>query len=456
MTSLSYRKIFTTWWPLAASWLFMGTELPMISAVMARLAEPKIHLAAYGGVVFPLALIIEAPIIMLLAASTALSKDMASYKKVYRFMMWAGGSLTFLHFLLAYTPFYDLVVVQVMGVPDEIVESARLGLMIMLPWTWTIAYRRYHQGVLIRFGQSRAVGVGTLIRLAANGMMMTLLVLLDLWNDAMTLPGIVVGTSGIAAGVISEAIYAGLRVRPVLHGALRQAPTVEPALTWQAFFAFYMPLVLTAVINMLAQPVTPAAISRMPFALESLAALPVVGGLAFMFRSLGFAYNEVVVALLDQPGATAKLRRFAMVLAAGTTLGIGLMAATPLASFWFVQVSGLDPDLAAIAKGGLWAAVLWPALSVLQNWFQGVLVAERKTYHVTISVLILVGFTLLMLVIGTAFGRFTGLYVGMAAFVVGQAAQVVWLWAVSRPVLANTLARDQVAKEPHHFLATAD
>ena len=72
---LSTREIFSTWWPLAFSWLLMGTELPAISAIMARLPDPEVNLAAYGGIVFPLALIIEAPIIMLLATSTALSKD---------------------------------------------------------------------------------------------------------------------------------------------------------------------------------------------------------------------------------------------------------------------------------------------------------------------------------------------------------------------------------------------
>ena len=453
---LTYRKIIATWWPLAASWLFMGTELPMISAVMARLADPKIHLAAYGGVVFPLALIIEAPIIMLLAASTALSKDTASFQKIYRFMMWAGGTLTALHFLLAYTPLYDTVVVRLMGVPDEIVEPARVGLMIMIPWTWTIAYRRYHQGVLIRFGHSRAVGVGTVVRLAANAAMLTFLVLLDRWNDGMTIPGIVVGTSGIAAGVIAEAIYAGIRTQPVLRGELRQAPPVAPALTWRVFFAFYIPLVLTALINMLAQPVAPAAISRMPFALESLAALPVVSGLTFMFRSLGFAYNEVVVALLDHPGSTTTLRRFAVTLAALTTIGLGIMVATPLSTWWFVQVSGLDPELAEIARGGLWAAVLWPGLSVLQNWFQGALVNERKTYPVTVSVVILVSFTIGTLLIGASLGEVVGLYVGMAAFVIGQAAQVIWLWWASRPVLAKTLARDVQAEKQRLQLAATD
>ena len=85
-TSVSIPHIFKVWLPLAASWLLMGMELPVLSAIVARLARPEINLAAYGGIVFPLALIIEAPVIMLLAASTALSKDWASYKKLYNYM----------------------------------------------------------------------------------------------------------------------------------------------------------------------------------------------------------------------------------------------------------------------------------------------------------------------------------------------------------------------------------
>jgi len=158
-SSLSINRIFKAWLPLAASWLLMGMEMPILSAFIARLAEPKINLAAYGGVVFPIALIIEAPVIMLLAASTALSKDWASYKKLRNYMLVAGGTLTALHLLVALTPLYYFVAVDLLGAPSEIIEPARIGLIIMTPWTWTIASRRLHQGVMIRFGHSNIVGL---------------------------------------------------------------------------------------------------------------------------------------------------------------------------------------------------------------------------------------------------------------------------------------------------------
>ena len=105
---------------------------------------------------------------MLLAASTALSKDWASYQRIRKFMWIAAVALTGLHLLVAFTPLYYFVVVRVIGAPKEIVEPARLGLMIMTPWTGSIAYRRFNQGALIRWGHSKTVGVGTLVRMCTD------------------------------------------------------------------------------------------------------------------------------------------------------------------------------------------------------------------------------------------------------------------------------------------------
>ncbi len=314
-------QIFRAWWPLAASWLFMSIEQPLVGAVIARQADPTVHLAALGGLVFPLALVIEAPIIMLLAASTALSKDRQAYGLIYRFMMIAAFLLTLLHALLAFTPLFDLVIVGLLNPPAEVVEPARWGLMIMLPFTWSIAYRRFHQGLLIRHGRSLSVSVGTVIRLAA----LVTGVLVGLW---LGLPGIVVGTIGISVGVLTEAAFVGWQVRPIVAG-LREHP--ETPLTWAVFNRFYTPLALTSLLLLAVQPLGSAALSRMPEALASLAAWPVLASFIFLFRGLGMAYNEVVVALLEKRGAWGSLRRFSLLLAFGMTALLSGVALSPLA-----------------------------------------------------------------------------------------------------------------------------
>lgn len=425
---MNLGKVARTWWPLAASWLLMGAELPALSAVVARLPDARINLAAYGGIVFPLALIVESPIIMLLAASTALSKDTASYRKIWKFMMVAGAALTALHILIAWTPLYYAFVRGVLGSPEEIIEPARIGLKIMLPWTWTIAYRRFNQGVMIRFGHSRSVGAGTVVRLTAG------LTVLFIGLAIGTLPGIVVATSAVAAGVTSEAIFAGRVVRPVLRDELAAAPVVEPPLTYNAFFAFYIPLMLTALLSLIATPLGSAALGRMPDPISSLAVWPVVTGLVFMVRGLGIAFNEVVVALLDEPGAYAPLRRFAIILIAGTTGILLLLAATPLSRLWFEVVSALPPDLSALASAAIWIALPLPALSALQSWFQGQILHSRRTRGITEAVIIFLVVDAGILIGGIVWGGAIGLYVGLVAMVASMAAQTAWLGVRARAV----------------------
>ena len=158
-----YRDIFDVWWPLALSWFFMALELPAVSATMTRLTEPARHLAAFGGVTMPICFIIESPIIMLLSASTTLCLDKRSYHHMRLLMMYAGGVLTVIHALLALTPLYYLVVGDLLRVPVEILEPTRIGLVLMIPWTWAIAYRRFNQGIIIRFGNPRVVGFALLL-----------------------------------------------------------------------------------------------------------------------------------------------------------------------------------------------------------------------------------------------------------------------------------------------------
>ena len=290
---------------------------------------------------------------------------------------------------------------------------------------------------MIRSGHSKAVGLGTVVRLSAN------LVVLSIGYFSGSFPGIVVGASAVAAGVISEAFFAGLVVRPVLHNELRLQPAVEPALTWHAFSLFYFPLVMTSLLSLLANPIGSAALSRMPLALESLAVWPVVTGLIFILRSLGIAYNEVVVALLDQCGAYPYLKRFANLLAALTTAFLLLVTATPLSHLWFQGISALRPDLAELAQHALWFALPLPALSVLQSWYQGAILYGKRTNGITESVVIYLVTSLVVLGAGVISKNITGLNVGLLALTLSVATQTAWLWYRSLPVRQALDRRDQ-------------
>ena len=420
--AVTAAAVFEAWWPLAASWLLMGLEVPIVSAAVARLPEATVSLAAYGGVVMPLSLLIEAPIIMLLAASTALARDLPSYRVGARFMWTTGLALTVVHAAVAFTPLYDVIVGTLLRPPAEVFEPARIGLKIMTPWTLAIAYRRYQQGVLIRFGRSRAVSAGTIVRLIA----MVVSLVAGAWIGGIA--GIVVGTAGTVIAVTAEAVYAGLAARPVLAGPVRAAtPAPGPPLTMERFVRFYTPLSLTPLFLFLSMPLAAAAMGRMPRPLESLAAWPAVNGLVLTVRATGFALNEVVVSLLDRPGAADALLRFARQLGAATTVLLVLFAATPLGTSWFAGVGGLLPPLAALASVALWFALPIPGATALQSYHQGAIVHAQATRYVTESVVVLLLTTSAVLALGVLWGGWPGLWVAMAGAALGNLAQWAWL-----------------------------
>jgi hypothetical protein len=436
---VTLTTVYRTWWPLAASWLMMGLELPAVSAVMARLPDPTVSLAAYGGVVFPLALLIESPIVMLLSASTALSRDWHSYCLVRRAMVVMGSALVALHALVAFTPLYDVVVARALAIPPDVLEPGRLGLQIMTPWTISIAYRRTQQGVLIRFGQTWAVGVGTAVRLGAN------VVVLALGYAYGRLPGIAIGTLAVIAGVVGEAVFAAFAVHPVLRDRLRPTPPAADPLTLARFVRFYTPLALTTLVGFLANPIASAAMTRMPRTLESLATWPVVNGLTFTLRSVGFALNEVVVSLLDRPGAAGPLRRFAFTLAGATSGLLLVVALSPLGPLWFGPVTGLPPTLAALAGVALVVACPLPGLTALQSWYQGVLVHSHRTRGVTESMVLNLVVMTVVLAAGIGIGRYPGVHFTMLGMAAALAAQLEWL----RRRAAGPARKLRAAAGPH-------
>ncbi len=427
-------EVARTWLPLAASWLVMGLEMPVVSAIIARLADPEVHLAAYGGVVFPVSMLVEAPVIMLLSASVALAKDAPAARLIYRFMMLLSAALTVLHALLAFTPLFDYLVIPLLGPPEAVVEPARIGLRIMLPWTWAIGYRRYHQGLLIRYGRSHHVSIGTGLRLLTVG------VTAGVAGPLLGAPGIVAASAAIAAGVTVEAVYSALAALPVVRTRLAAAPA-GAALTLPAFLTFYLPLVLTGMLSLFVQPIGSAAIARMPDALASLAVWPVANGFLFMIRSVAFALNAVVVALLDRPGAYRALLRFTQVLAAAM-LAISLAVAfTPLSGLWFGSLSGLGPELTALATLGFAWALLMPPLDAYRNFIQGLAVFAKRTAAVSSSMILFLAVSAALLAFGIVTQRFTALPMAMLAFAAATAAQVAWLWAKVRREAKELAAR---------------
>jgi hypothetical protein len=422
---LALRRIARLWMPLAGSWLLMAAELPLFAACVARMPDPKVNLAAYGALVFPIALVIEAPIMMLLSAATALAVDSEAWRRLRRYMHEAGLVLTVLHALIAFTPLLDLIAAHVFHVPPEIVAPARTGLALLLPWTWAIAYRRLHQGVLIRNERGRPVVVGTFLRLAGNAVVYV--VGFALLRNGVQVSGIAIGSSAVACGVVLEATFIGWCTQRLLCERKLPEPVAGEVLTRPAFLRFYVPLALTPLIALLTQPIGVAAMGHMPDHFDSLAAWAALHGFFFVVRTGGFAYNEVVLSLLGRPGAERALRRFGLLVGGGSAAFVLVFTSTPLARAWFEGVIGLPQELALLAAGASAFGIVWPLSQAFQGLYQGTLVHRRRTRAVTEAILVFFVVVTALFALGAAVWTGAGARYAVLALTTASLAQTGWL-----------------------------
>ena len=156
MPQISYKKIFRFWVPLAATWLMMSLEGPFLAAVIARLAQPKYNLAAYG-IAFSFALIVEAPIIMILSASVALVAGNDSLCKLRRFTYALNSIITAGMVVCLIPPVFYFIAQDLIGLPRDIVRVTYVTCFILLPWPSAIGtIAATSITVVIRMGRSRA------------------------------------------------------------------------------------------------------------------------------------------------------------------------------------------------------------------------------------------------------------------------------------------------------------
>lgn len=394
----------------------MSIEGPYLSALIARLAEPKFNLAAYG-IAFSLALIIEAPVIMMMSASTALVKDYHSFRQLRKFNYILSLSLTAGMILLSLPQIFYFVTEDLIGLPREVSYLTHLAVMILIPWPGAIGYRRFYQGILIRNNLTRLVAYGTIIRLVS--MSITAFILYKFTD----VPGVVVGASALSTAVLCEAIASKLMVKNFLAKLKSLASETQSNLTIKEIIKFYYPLALTSLLTLGIQPFVTFFIGQSRMPLESFAVMPVVTSFVFIFRGLGLSYQEVVVALIgDNMSGFDQLKKFGIKLAAILAGALILISFTPLAEIWFRDVSGLSESLTEFAKLPLMIMSFFPALTVLISFQRAVLVKAKDTKQITYGTAIEFVGIIIVVAICIKYFSLVGAVAATIAFVIGRMA----------------------------------
>ena len=414
--------IFRFWLPLALSHALMSMGMPTINAFVARMPEAKLQLGALG-IAFSLAVAVESPVIALLTAAVAVCGDRHSYRLMLGFTLVICALVTAAMLVLGLTALFDWVVVELIGTPPEIARYVRPALLALTPFPAAVAYRRFLQGLMVRFGQTDAVGYGTALRLlvtalvSGGGMV---------WGG---LAGATVGGVTVGVAILVEAVYTHMASRLSVREVKRERSSKpEDRLTLKKLLRFYWPLAFNSVIWLCSPFLVSYALANGAQAIDSLAVWPVVNGQVGIISSFGFSLIDVVVALLKGPSSAQSLRRFSRILGIGSLVVLLIFAFTRLGPWWLQRAAGLDRELIGLGRSTLRLTVLFPTIAVALSWLRGLVatadVTDAMAHAGSISVLVLIG----LLALGVFGTDFAACHVAAVALLAARSAEGGWLW----------------------------
>lgn len=419
----SLHQILALWIPLAASMVMMVLEPSIINIGLGRTRLPELALAAYG-IAAGLALLVEAPIMMLIDASVAWVTDRQVFALLRRFTLILGLLVTAVGLLVSVTPLYPLIVVDWMNIPADVAAEARPTLAILSFWPLPIAWRRTHQGVLIRAGQTTIITIATAIRLVALAVAMY--GGLALWPQG----GAVVAGLAMEVSVVVEALVITWATGQVLRSGRLPDTTPEgeyPPRTMGALWRAYSPLSTSSILRQTARPLLNAGIAAALLPRASLAAWPVAWGLATLVAGPAWSLQQLTTALAKNEASYRRVRDFGLALSASLSAILAVIAFTPLYSMIMGGIYNLSPELQELARPAIQMLAFLPLVMGLQSVLRGLLIRAGWTAPVRTAMWINVSVLAITLLVGALSGAVDGVTLAALATLAGGFAELIWL-----------------------------
>lgn len=390
----------------------MSLEGPVSTALLSTLPSPDLMQAAFVPL-FAVCLFIESPAIDMLSTGTALVRGPVSYLSVRKFCLLLLGVATFFHLLFAFTPFFDFVTGPLLHFKPELVAHMRSPAICFVTWTAAVGWRRLHQGILIRAGNTKPVTHATIARLAT----MVFGGILIAQIPGMT--GIFAICAGINLSVIVEAIYVYAVARKIIRSA-EFISDEDRVIRGREIAAFHLPLTLSTMMMFAGMPLLASAFSRSPNPIVNLAAWGVASSLMWMTKAPSNALPEVIIRSLGEIPRAAMLKfvgQVAMV-SAGAAMLISL---TGLDRYYIHGLMKRSTEVADIGHVLLVSTFLLPVVATFTNYFRGLLTAIRATAVRTLSVVIGLGIMVLVIEVGVRL-KWPGIAIAIASLTMSQLA----------------------------------
>lgn len=390
--------------PLSITGFLLAFNGTIVNAGLARLPSPALLIASFAVARTFMQLIIS-PMHMIRPMVTALSRNGSDYIAVKRFAMAITAGVTGILALFALTGGAEWIFVNIMKFNTNIAETAADILKLLILYPLGLYFKDFYHGVLIRFEKTSLITTATVIRILIVSVLAYAITQIS-FISGIILTGIIYLSGAYSEG-LSACLFSSKAIGHIpdsLDNMLsEEVSQTGNRLTKTYIFNFYWPLVATTYIKAVAMPVVNAGLGKTLSPELAISTFAVTWGLIGILNNPMNMFHQVSIRFTSQANRSnnQKVLQFGLVIGLIMSALIMVLSLTPLGQIVFERWIGVNPDISLTAVRILKFAALIPLITVLREYYWGIMIKQGNTKYLGMGKIINV--IVLILSIGAVF-----------------------------------------------------
>lgn len=180
----------------------------------------------------------------------------------------------------------------------------------------------------------------------------------------------------------------------------------QASVTTKALLSFFLPLAASSMMMMGSHSIISSALARTANAAAALAAYSVAQSVSSIVESPCHNIKRMAIALLDDKASYNAIRGASLIIFLIVLSTVLLIAYGPLGPVIFLRLLGIPSSLYQETIQTFRIFLVFPAIAVLRSFYQALIIKQKKTYVITINMMIRL---LLMVIVAQVVPRIPGI-----------------------------------------------
>ena len=373
-----YGQLLKFFIPIAIMTIVMKSSQSIISAALTRTVAPAIAMTAFS-VSNSISTLFMAPSWAILKVSVSTATDQESYKSLMTVGWWTYGIIMAIMLVVGFVPSVTYYVfVTLSGLNPDILPTVTLSYRVFLFMPIMGVFRTLANGFVTLQKKTYKLTIAVVLRV------IYMIVMIQFLAKGQWLEGGVMGAFIFVSGFGVEALSTLWSARGYKK-TLPPRPETGSGMSVRQIWIFFLPLIAAQLIGSFISPAINAGLARVNNPEVAISSFFVARSFAWMILGIGFRIHQIVVVFVKDALSWKRVNRFIIAFSLSVTILLLVIAYTPLGTWAFGSLIGVDTDSLAPVIQTLAVLALAPIFLFTAESYEGILLQHKNTMGITLA-----------------------------------------------------------------------